>query len=126
MIIIIHCEKKQDEYLYSRFVEIGGRPEEKHPLSFVIEGSDYLYDWFDQGIISRLRLNDILPCHVSFTIGDSGAEYQKSGKIDLLTTDELKKQMLDPGNDFDNYMNSLNKRYIEAQLWSDKYIPLKF
>ncbi len=25
--------KKQDEYLYSRFVELGGSPEEKHPLS---------------------------------------------------------------------------------------------
>ena len=28
---------RQDEYLYSRFVELGGEPEEKHPLSFVIE-----------------------------------------------------------------------------------------
>ena len=28
--------KKQDKYLYSRFIESGGIPEEKHPLSFVI------------------------------------------------------------------------------------------
>lgn len=27
--------KKQDEYLYSKFIELGGLPEEKHPLSFV-------------------------------------------------------------------------------------------
>ncbi len=51
-------QKKQGEYLYSRFVELGGMPEEKHPLSFVIEGSDYLYDWFDGGIISKLCLRD--------------------------------------------------------------------
>ena len=26
--------KSQDEYLYTHFVELGGLPEEKHPLSF--------------------------------------------------------------------------------------------
>lgn len=59
------------------FIELGGLPEEKHPLSFVIEGSDYLRDWFGNGIESRLRLSDIQPCHISFTIGDSGAEKEK-------------------------------------------------
>lgn len=28
---------RQDEFLYSRFVEFGGEPDENHPLSFVIE-----------------------------------------------------------------------------------------
>lgn len=53
-IITISCGKKQDEYLYSRFIESGGAPEEKHPLSFVIEGSNYLFGWFGEGIESRL------------------------------------------------------------------------
>lgn len=114
--------KKQDEHLYSRFIELGGRPEEKHPLSFVVEGSDYLFDWFGKGIASRLRLNDILPCHISFTIGDSGAEYKKCGNVELLTVNDLKEQVLKRGNDFADFVQSTGKHYIEAQLWSDQYI----
>lgn len=118
--------KKQDEYLYSRFVELGGMPEETHLLSFVIEGSDYLYDWFDGGIISNLYLRDILPCHISFTIGDSGAEYEKCGVVELLTLDNIKEQMLMFGNNFDDFIKFTGKHYIEAQLWSDKYITEEY
>jgi hypothetical protein len=39
----------QDEYLYERFKEMGGDPEEIHPLSFVVDGSDYLKEWFGNG-----------------------------------------------------------------------------
>ncbi len=118
--------KKQDEHLYSRFVELGGMPEEKHPLSFVIEGSNYLFDWFGKGIESRLRLRDILPCHISFTIGDSGAEYEKYGNLELLTVNDIKEQMLKSGNNFADFMQATGKHYIEAQLWSDKYITEEY
>lgn len=118
--------KKQDEYLYSRFVELGGMPDEKHPLSFVIEGSDYLFDWFGKGTVSRLRLRDIFPCHISFTIGDSGAIYEKYGSVDLLTVDDIKEQMLKNGNNFVDFMQATGKHYIEAQLWSDKYITEEY
>lgn len=114
--------KKQDEYLYSRFVELGGMPEEKHPLSFVIEGSDYLLDWFGKGIESRLRLRDVLPCHISFTMGDSGAEYEKRGYIELLTMRDIKEQLLRYGNNYDDLIKATDRHYIEAQLWTDKYI----
>ena len=114
--------KKQDEYLYSRFVELGGKPEEKHPLSFVIEGSDYLFDWFGKGIVSKLRLRDILPEHISFTIGDSGAEYEKCGRVKILTLEDIKEGVLQHGNNFDAFMKATGKHYIEAQLWSDTYI----
>lgn len=118
--------KNQDEYLYSRFVEKGGMPEEKHPLSFVIEGSDYLFEWFGRGIKSSLRLRDILPCHISFTIGDSGAEYKNSGNLELLTVHDIKEQILKHGNNFDDFVKSTGKHYIEAQLWSDKYITEEY
>lgn len=118
--------KKQDERLYSRFVELGGMPEEKHPLSFVIEGSDYLFDWFGKGIESRLRLRDISPCHISFTIGDSGAELEKYGSVELLTVDDIKEQIIKSGNNFDDFMQATGKHYIEAQLWSDIYITEEY
>ena len=118
--------KKQDEYLYSSFIELGGLPEEKHPLSFVVEGSDYLRTWFGKGIESRLRLRDILSCHISFTIGDSGAEYEKSGNVKLLTMEDIKEQLLKYGNNFDAFMETTGMHYIEAQLWSDKYITEEY
>ena len=118
--------EKQDEYLYSKFIELGGLPEEKHPLSFVIEGSDYLRDWFGNGIESRLSLLDIKPCHISFTVGDSGAEYQKHGSVELLTLKDLKDKLLKYGNDYDSFIKATGKHYVEAQLWADRYITEEY
>lgn len=114
--------KKQDEYLYSRFVELGGIPDEKHPLSFVIEGSEYLRNWFGNGIETKLFLKDIAPCHISFTIGDSGSEFQKHGHLDMFTVDGLRQHLNRHKGDFDAFLHSTGRHYIEVQLWSDKYL----
>ena len=118
--------EKQDEYLCSKFIELGGLPEENHPLSFVIEGSDYLRDWFGNGIESRLRLSDIQPCDISFTIGDSGAEYQKNGSVELLTLKDLKDKLMEYGNDYDSFIKATGKHYVEVQLWTDRYITKEY
>lgn len=114
--------KVQDDYLYSRFMELGGLPEEKHPLSFVIEGSDYLQEWFGNGIETRLLLKDIADCHISFTIGDSGAEFQKNGTVELLIKSELRQRIAEFGGDFDAFMQAMGTQYVEVQLWSDRYV----
>lgn len=95
---------------------------EAHPLSFVIEGSDYLRDWFGNGIETRIPLNEIAPCHISFTIGDSGAEFQKNGCVEILTVNELRGLIDQYGGDFDAFMQVTGKHYIEVQLWSDRYV----
>ena len=115
----------QDEYLYKRFKEIGGEPEEEHPLSFVVEGSDYLKEWFGNGSETRLALSDIDAKHISFTVGDSGAEYQKNGTVDLLTLSEFKRRIYEQGGDFNAFLSSTGKHYVEVQLWSDRYIVKK-
>ena len=114
--------ENQDAYLYSRFVELGGLPLEKHPLSFVIEGSDYLLDWFGNGIVTKLPLKSISPYHISFTIGDSGAEFQKNGRVELLTLDTLRQRINQYDGDFDAFLHATGRQYIETQLWSDEYI----
>lgn len=73
----------QDKYLHHEFVAIGGNPETEHPLSFVIEGSSYLKDWFGNGIETRMPLRGISEKHISFTLGDSGAEYGRNGSVRL-------------------------------------------
>lgn len=116
--------KRQDDYLYSHFIELGGLPEEKHPLSFVVEGSDYLRSWFGNGIETKLPLKEIAPFHISFTIGDSGAEFQKSGKVDLFNTDELYRRINWYSGDFNAFIRATGQHYVEAQLWSDIYLTV--
>lgn len=114
--------KAQDAYLHTRFLELGGLPEEEHPLSFVLEGSDYLCNWFENGVETVLPLREIAPCHISFTIGDSGAEFQKNGEVKLLTLYKLQQLMDRHDGDFASLLHDTGYHYIEAQLWSDKYI----
>lgn len=112
----------QDAFLYARFLELGGTPEEEHPLSFVLEGSDYLRSWFGNGIETVVPLKEISPCHISFTIGDSGAEFQKKGEVKLFSLDGL-RQLLDAcDGDFSSILHCAGCHYIEAQLWCDKYL----
>ncbi|MBP3352993.1 MAG: hypothetical protein J6L65_11380 [Lachnospiraceae bacterium] len=113
--------KKQDAFLYERFKELGGQPEEEHPLSFVVQGSDYLKEWFGGGIETRLALKDVEPCHISFTIGDSGYDFQQKKSVELLTVDDLYQRMAEY-EDFETFLKSTGRGYVEVQLWSDKYV----
>ena len=103
-------------------MELGGKPEEEHPLSFVVEGSDYLRGWFGNGVETRLSLKDIEPCHISFTIGDSGAEFIRNGSVELLTVEDLYRRLAEYGGSFEAFIQSTGKHYVEVQLWSDKYV----
>lgn len=113
--------KEQDAFLYARFKELGGQPEEEHPLSFVVQGSDYLKEWFGGGIETRLALKDVAPCHISFTIGDSGYDFQQKKSVELLTVDDLYQRMAEY-EDFETFLKSTGRGYVEVQLWSDKYV----
>lgn len=112
----------QDEYLHARFVELGGEPEETHPLSFVVESSDYLREWFGVGHETRLSLGEVSPSHISFTIGDSGSGYQRNPNLEVLTLSELKRRIDACGGDVEAFLRATGRGYVEAQLWSDRYL----
>lgn len=112
----------QDAWLYRRFLSLGGAPEEEHPLSFVVEGSDYLRAWFGGGKETRLPLRGIDPLHVSFTVGDSGSTFEKKGEAELLTLGELRRRVAAHGGDWTALLRESGRSYIEAQLWSDRYV----
>lgn len=48
--------------------------------------------------------------------------HETAGNVEVLTVDNLKEQMLKHGGSFDDFMKAAGKHYIEAQLWSDKYL----
>lgn len=62
---------KTDALLHTRFIELGGKPLQNHPLSFVLQGSKYLNAWFDFGNVTTIPLNRIPSHFISFTYGDS-------------------------------------------------------
>jgi hypothetical protein len=112
-----------DKYLYRAFIEMGGKPKELHPLYFVLHGSDYLCNWFDNGITKKISLKDIPDHAVSFTMGDS-SRYLNEKKLTMHTKQTLQKLMEQyPEKGIEDFIAEETKNgYIEVQLWDDDYL----
>ena len=124
----------QDEYLYTMFLSLGGKPKEKHPLSFVLQCSDFLDNWFGNGLVFKISLSNIPSEYISFTLGDSGEVTKKDGvmvqeiqegKLTMYTKEMLFNIIKAYNGTIDDYMNEIKEkyRYIEVQLWNDDYCP---
>lgn len=113
----------QDNYLYEMFLSLGGKPKEKHPLSFVFQGSDFLNNWFDHGTITKISLKDIPSEFISFTLGDSGAIFQKNGTVTMYTKEMLYNKIMEYQGTIDEFMREIIEKYyyMEVQLWDDDY-----
>jgi hypothetical protein len=106
-----------------RHKSLGGQPKEEHPLSFVLQGSEYLNNWFDKGIVTKISLKDIPSEDISFTYGDSGATLERTGKESVVSKDMLLNSLCNYKGSIDDYMDVIIKEhyYIEVQLWNDSY-----
>jgi len=60
---------KTDRCLYESFILLGGKPKVEHPLSFVLQGSECLNNWFDKGIITKILLKNISSKHTVLLMG---------------------------------------------------------
>ena len=112
-----------EQWLYNCFLELGGKPATRHPLYFVLQGSDFLDQWFGKGIVTKLPLSNISSKHVSFTFGDSMAKYDKPERRDPFLKETL-LELIDPYHgDVNLFLSSISEQYtyIEVQLWNDKY-----
>lgn len=112
---------KTDAALYRAFVAQGGTPKERHPLSFVLQGSAYLHDWFGQGPAFALPLEALSDAQVSFTYGDSCAQMERTGQVNLMTKGQLLQRLAQVQGDVAQLADEKGQRfaYIEAQLWDD-------
>jgi hypothetical protein len=124
-----------DEYLYNMFLSLGGKPKEKHPLSFVLHGSEFLDNWFGNGFIKKIELKIIPSEYISFTLGDSMAVVSKNGemvkeiqhdKLTMYTKEMLLNDISGYKGTIDDYMREIEEKYkyIEVQLWNDEYCTL--
>lgn len=102
---------KMDELLYAQFCGLGGRSAKKHPLSFVLRGSEYLDNWFDKGIVTRIPLRHFLAERISFTYGDSMSALKKQGSLTMLTEEMLLQTMADYDGMLEEFILEVNRRY---------------
>ena len=111
-----------DERLRSRFASLGGKPDEAHPLFFVLHGSGTLEKWFGDWISRRILLKDIPSECISFTLNDSLLSLGKEGKLTMYTKEALSHKLREYDT-IEEFLNELTKQYycIEAQLWNDDY-----
>ena len=117
---------KTDKLLFERFVELCGNPLQEHPLSFVLQGSDYLNEWFDCGIVTKVSLKHIPSDSISFTYGDSQSTLKKCGNFTMLTKDMLFKVISDFNGTLDEFLLDVANRYryIEVQVWDDNCLHI--
>ncbi len=114
---------RTEKWLYDCFLQMGGKPQTRHPLYFVLDGSEYLDGWFGKGKVTRLDLGKIDESHVSFTFGDSMAKMDKPERRLPFLKSALERSVGEHGG-VDKFLEAIKEQYtyIEAQLWSDKYI----
>ena len=108
-----------DRLLYDAFIRLGGKPEVEHPLSFVLQGSDYLHNWFDHGTVTTLPLYSIPDDVLSFTRGDSMSAPRPDGTIPVFTKEMLLRQTAEYQGPLDDFMQEITGtcHYIEVQVW---------
>jgi len=122
-----------DEYLHNLFSSFGGKPKEKHPLSFVLQGNEWLHNWFGNDLAIKIKLSNI-PCeYISFTLGDSMVMLlQKDGirvneiqhgNLTMYTKEMLLSSIQRYNGTIEDCMNYIadKYKYIEVQLWNDDY-----
>lgn len=115
---------RTEEWLYRSFIALGGKPRHSHPIYFVLGESTYLNEWFDDGIQTKLLLNDVDAADISFTYGDSMSMMDSEARMNPFTEETLLQFIHETTYDINAFLNELDKqnRYIEVQLWNDRYI----
>ena len=115
---------KAEQLMRDAFRELGGKPERNHPLYFSVQSSEILSENYGEHCMIQIDLGEVAEGDISFTFGDSMALYY-TGKLNrVYTKNDLLKQLELYDNDV-NKMLEQNKEqigFIEAQLWSDKYL----
>ena len=113
-----------DKLLYDNFVSLGGKPKEQHPIFFVLHHSATLEDWVGKwSFIGKVRLMDVPPEFISFTLDDSMVSFKKNGRLTMYTKETLLRILGEYSGTIEDFMDELTAQYycIEAQIWDDEY-----
>jgi hypothetical protein len=124
-----HKRLRTEDWLYNEFIKLGGKPETKHPIYFVLLENSRLCDYFGNGCIKQILLKSIPSEYISFTPRDSMHLIDMGRTENTVWRKETLFKMLDTtGLSIPDFINDITTKYenpggyIEVQLWSDRYI----
>lgn len=113
-----------EQWLYSSFLEMGGKPVSYHPFYFILGKNEHLRHDFgpDAGELI-LDTTQISSQDISFTLGDSIGLYFSSAQRRLYSLNEIESIFLNASY-VQEQMELLEKyhHYIEVQLWNKHYL----
>jgi hypothetical protein len=117
---------------YSMFIRKGGKPQRQVPYYGILSENELeeCYEWFDDGGVIKIPIDEFDKSTVSFTYGDSFPEFkpwkEEEPEYNLYLYNEiidiLKKQGIPPIRTEDMSFWNGPPTYIEAQVWSDETI----
>ncbi|MDR2717349.1 MAG: hypothetical protein LBB89_04705 [Treponema sp.] len=116
---------KAEKWLYEWSAKSGGEAKIEHPIYFVLEQSDFFIFFFDKGKVIKLHLSLINSKHISFTIGDSMTTFNddyNSIRKDPIFMEEVYKLVEEYDGKLEIYLEIMEKKYIECQLWNKEYL----
>lgn len=77
----------------------------------MLQGSEFLDNWFDKGIVTRIPLEQIPVQRISFTYGDSMTALKKKGGFDMLTEEMLIRIMANYNGTLEEFIQEVNREY---------------
>jgi hypothetical protein len=115
---------KTEKWLYDTFLSLGGNPNNSHPIYFVLNENNEINEYFGNGTIIKIPLEEINEKDICFTFGDSTAEIDNPNREKPFLKNELYEHIKFYDNDVNKFLKIIKEKYfyIEAQLWSDKYL----
>jgi hypothetical protein len=115
---------RTEEWLYDSFLALGGKPQNEHPLYFVLGESNYLNNWYEDCITTRILLDLIDVTDISFTFGDSMSRMDSEDRKNPFNKETLINFISETSSEIHMFLDDLNRknRYIEVQLWNDRYV----
>lgn len=115
---------KAEQRMHDAFRKCGGTPERRCPLYFTIQPSGVLSENYGEHCVIQIDLDEIEVGDISFTFGDSMALYYTEKLCKVYTKNKLLEQLELFDNDVNKMLEQTDNQavYIEAQLWSDKYL----
>ena len=117
---------RAEEWLYSNFTALGGKPQTKHPLYFYVNSCEVADDAWpaEFRLTEKILLASIDSCDITFIFGDSCERLDKPDRLPLFMKDELTALIATHGS-IENLQKYVKQQIgydmIEAHLWSDKY-----
>ena len=112
---------RAEQWLYEKFIEMGGKPQTKHPVYFYVHSWHLENKFWETKITERIALSEIDECDISFGFGDSTCEVDRPERKEPIMKKELLKYIAEHDNDIEKFLKTVRHGMLEAYIWNDKY-----